>query len=129
MSFVENDYQVVALFEQNELRVVVPGDEAEIALRTIPGKVLKAQVVSIVWAQGQGQLAPSGLLPLTGTEPTPPGRFAAKLEIDPDQRELFLAAGARGHAAIYTEHLEEIQILRKVIIRVGSYVNYLVLKV
>ncbi len=129
MSFVENDYQVIALFDQNELRMVAPGDEAEIALKTIPGKVLKAQVVSVVWAQGQGQLTPSGLLPLTGTEPTPPGRFAVRLEIVPEDRNLFLAAGARGHAAIYTDHLEEIQILRKVIIRVGSYVNYLVLKV
>ncbi|MGF6770658.1 multidrug resistance efflux pump [Paraburkholderia sp. GAS199] len=129
MSFVENDYQVIALFDQNELRMVAPGDEAEIALKTIPGKVLKAQVVSIVWAQGQGQLTPGGLLPLTGAEPTPPGRFAVRLEILPEDRDLFLAAGARGHAAIYTDHIEEIQILRKVIIRVGSYVNYLVLKV
>jgi hypothetical protein len=81
-----------------------------------------------VWAQGQGQLAPSGLLPLTGAEPTPPGRFAVKLQLDDDQRAVFLAAGARGHAAIYTDHVEEIQILRKVIIRVGAYINYLVLK-
>jgi multidrug resistance efflux pump len=129
MSFVENDYQVVALFEQNELRMVAPGDEAEIALKTIPGRVLKAKVLSIVWAQGQGQLTPTGQLPLTGAEPTPPGRFAVKLQIVPEQRELFLAAGARGHAAIYTDHLEEIQILRKVIIRVNSYINYLVLKI
>jgi multidrug resistance efflux pump len=129
MSFVENDYQVVALFDQNELRMVAPGDEAEIALKTIPGKVLKAQVVSIVWAQGQGQLTPNGLLPLTGAEPTPPGRFAVKLALDAGQGDVFLAAGARGHAAIYTDHLEEIQILRKVILRVNSYVNYLVLKI
>ncbi len=128
MSFVENDYQIIALFEQNELRMVAPGDEAEIALETIPGMVIKAHVVSVVWAQGQGQITPSGVLPLTGSEPTPPGRFAVKLEIDPKHRELFLAAGARGHAAIYTEHIEGIHILRKVIIRVGSYLNYLVLK-
>jgi multidrug resistance efflux pump len=128
MSFVENDYQVIALFDQNELRMVAPGDEAEIALKTVPGKVLKAQVISIVWAQGQGQLSPSGMLPLTGAEPTPPGRFAVKLQLVGEQSDVFLAAGARGHAAIYTDHLEEIQILRKVIIRVGAYINYLVLK-
>jgi multidrug resistance efflux pump len=129
MTFVENDYQVIALFDQNELRMVAPGDEAEISLKTIPGKVIKAQVRSIIWAQGQGQLTPTGTLPLTGTEPTPPGRFAVRLDIAPEEREIFLAAGARGHAAIYTDHLEEIQILRKVIIRVNAYINYLVLKV
>ncbi|SAL51239.1 HlyD family secretion protein [Caballeronia telluris] len=129
MSFVEDDYQVIALFDQNELRMVVPGDEAEIALKTIPGKVLKARVVSVVWAQGQGQLTPSGTLPITGNEPTPAARFAVRLQLDEKERDVFLAAGARGHAAVYTDHLVEIQILRKVIIRVGAYINYLVLKV
>ena len=128
LSFVEDDYQVIALFEQNELRLVAPGDEAEIALRTIAGKVLKAKVVSIVWAQGQGQLTPSGTLPLTGAQALPPGRFAVKLDLEPKDRETFLAAGALGKAAIYTNHVEAIHILRKVLIRVGSYFNYLVLK-
>ena len=32
MTFVENEYQVLALFNQNELHQVKPGDEAEIAL-------------------------------------------------------------------------------------------------
>jgi hypothetical protein len=41
---------------------------------------------------------------------------------------LFLAAGATGDAAIYTDHVEAIQILRKVLIRVASITNYLVLK-
>jgi hypothetical protein len=41
---------------------------------------------------------------------------------------LFLAAGAAGHAAIYTQHLAAIHVVRKVILRVGSYVNWLVLK-
>jgi hypothetical protein len=58
----------------------------------------------------------------------PPGRFAVKLDIDPKHRELFLAAGAAGGAAIYTNHLAAIHILRKVILRVGAYTNYLILK-
>jgi len=33
-----------------------------------------------------------------------------------------------GHAAIYTDHLAAIHIIRKVILRVGSYTNYLILK-
>lgn len=128
MSFVEDEFQVIALFQQNELFQVQPGDAAEIALPTHPGRIIKARVESIVWAQGQGQLAPSGMLPGTGPAPLPPGRFAVKLDIEPRDRELFLAAGAMGSAAIYTEHLEAIHIIRKVILRVGSYTNYLILK-
>jgi hypothetical protein len=43
-------------------------------------------------------------------------------------KDLFLAAGAAGDAAIYTDHAAALHILRKVILRVGSYTNYLILK-
>ena len=128
MSFVEDEFQVIALYQQNELWRVKPGNEAEIALSTYPGDVIKATVDSVVWAQGQGQIAVSGNLPETGGAPIPPGRFAVKLDIAAQDKDLFLAAGAMGTAAIYTEHLAAIHIIRKVILRVGSYTNYLILK-
>jgi len=128
MSFVEEKYQVIAMYNQNELYKVVPGNEAEIVLITHPGEIIKAHVDSIVWAQGQGQLPMGGLVPQTGTQVQPPGRFAVKLNIDPKFRNEFLAAGAAGTAAIYTDRMVAIHILRKVFLRVGSYTNYLVLK-
>ena len=54
MTFVDEEYQIFALFEQNELHQVEPGNEAEITLDTYPGRVIKAHVDSIIWAQGQG---------------------------------------------------------------------------
>jgi multidrug resistance efflux pump len=128
MTFVEDEFQVIALFGQNELHQVQPGDEAEIALETYPGRIIKAEVNSIVWAQGQGQIPMTGTIPQTGPYPLPPGRFAVRLDIAERDRDLFLAAGAVGHGAIYTQHGRHIHILRKVILRVGSFVNYLVLK-
>jgi multidrug resistance efflux pump len=128
MTFVEEEFQILALFSQNELRQVQPGDEAEIALETYPGRIIKASVDSIIWAQGQGQIAMSSTVPQTGPFPQIPGRFAVRLRVADPDKALFLAAGAAGHGAIYTAHLHEIQILRKVILRVGSYLNYLILK-
>ena len=128
MSFVEEEYQVIAFYAQNELRLVEPGNHAEFTLKTYPGRVIKAKVDSIVWAQGQGQLAQTGMLPQTGIYPQAPGRFPVKLELDPKDRGLFLAAGAEGDGAIYTEHGAAIHIIRMVILRVGSITNYLVLK-
>jgi len=128
MTFVEDDYQVLAMFGQNELHQVQPGDEAEIALETYPGRIIKAKVDSIVWAQGQGQIPMSSTIPLTGTQALPPGRFAVRLEIAPPDTGIFLAAGAVGHGAIYTQYGHHIHIVRKVVLRVGSYVNWLVLK-
>ncbi|MGJ7506468.1 HlyD family secretion protein [Variovorax sp. GT1P44] len=128
MTFVENEYQVIALYQQNELHQVAPGDEAEFSLKTRPGTIFKARVESIVWAQGQGQAANSTQLPATGTAPIPPGRFGVRLDVDPRHRGEFFAAGAVGEGAIYTEHLALIHIIRKIILRVGSKLDVLILK-
>lgn len=128
MSFVEETYQVIALYGHNELPLVEPGNPAEFTLKTYPGRVIKAKVDSIVWAQGQGQVMQSGALPQTGAYPQAPGRFPVKFEVDKRDRELFLAAGAVGQGAIYTEHLHAIHIVRMVILRVGTITDYLVLK-
>jgi multidrug resistance efflux pump len=127
MTFVEYDYQIYALYAQNELHQVEPGNEAEIALETHPGHIIKAHVDSILWAQGLGQLDASGNLPRT-TIPMPPGRFPVKLVIGEKDKSMFLASGAHGHAAIYTERFVLIHLVRKVILRVGSYTDYLILK-
>jgi multidrug resistance efflux pump len=128
MTFVENAYQVIALFQQNELHQIEPGNEAEFSLTTNPGHVFKAKVDSIVWAQGQGQVANSTQLPMTGYGPIPPGRFPVKLLVDEREADIFLAAGAIGGGAVYTDHLAFLHILRKVLLRVHAKTDYLVLK-
>ncbi len=128
MSLVEASGQVIAFYNQNELTKVAPGDEAEFALETYPGQIVKGKVDSIIWAIGQGQLQATGTIPMSSLAQTPPGQFAVKFDLADRDRELFLAAGASGDAAIYTQHAQFLHILRKVILRVGSYTNYLVLK-
>jgi multidrug resistance efflux pump len=128
MTFVEETYQVIALYQQNELHQVEPGNEAEFTLNAYPGRIIKATVDSIVWAQGQGQVANSTQLPVTGYGPMPPGRFPVKLTVAAKDAQLFLPAGAVGNGAIYTDHGEAVHIIRKVILRVGAKLDYLILK-
>jgi multidrug resistance efflux pump len=127
MTYVDSEYQILALFDQNELHKVEPGNEAEITLDTYPGRIIKAHVDSIIWAQGQGQIDASGDLPKT-TFVSPPGRFPVKLVVAEKDKEVFLAAGARGAAAIYTEHIKPVHLIRKVLLRVESYLDYIILK-
>ena len=127
MTFVDTEYQVFALFNQNELHQVEPGNEAEITLDTYPGRIVKAHVDSVIWAQAQGQIDASGNLPMT-TIAAPPGRFPVKLVVAERDHSLFLAAGARGSAAIYTEHLALIHLIRKVLLRTASYLDYVIIK-
>ena len=128
MTLVEADGQVVALFNQNELHQIAPGDRAEFSLKTYPGRVVRASVDSIIWAQGMGQMQQGGTLPMTGVLAAPPNRFAVKFDIDERDRDLLVAAGAAGAAAVYTEHGKAIHLVRMVILRVGAYMDYLILK-
>ena len=127
MTFVDTEYQIFALFNQNELHQVKAGNEAEIALNTYPGRIIKAHVDSVIWAQAQGQMDASGDFARTTFIP-PPGRFPVKLVVGEQDKDLFVAAGARGEAAIYTEHLTLIHLIRKVIVRVSSKLDYIIPK-
>lgn len=133
MSFVEREQRILAYYDQNELRYVKPGQKAEIALKTSPGKLVYAQVDSIVWANAQGQMMQSGAVPNTPAEvlqAPPPQKYAVKLTpVAHDGRQPPpIPMGARGVGAIYTDKAEPMHLLRMVMVRAQSKLNYLVLK-
>jgi multidrug resistance efflux pump len=129
MSFIEEDEPwVLAFFRQNELRYVEPGNEAEIYMSTYPGRIIKCVVDSILWATAQGQMPISGNLPNTAPVAAPEHRIAVRLLLTGKDRDTFLAAGAEGGGAIYTEHGKMIHIVRKVFVRVSAKLDWFVFK-
>jgi len=128
MSFVEDEQWVIALFHQNELRCIEPGNEAEIHLATHPNRIIKCRVDSVIWASGIGQLPISGTIPQTGSVPIQEGRFAVRLKVDDKDKDLFLAAGAQGAGAIFTNHGTILHVVRKVMLRVSTKMDWLILK-
>jgi multidrug resistance efflux pump len=129
MSFIEEDEPwLLAFFRQNELRYVEAGDEAEIYMMQYPGRIIKCVVDSILWATAQGQMPISGNLQNTLPVAAPEQRIAVRLVLAPRDRQLFLAAGARGGGAIYTEHGKMIHIVRKVFVRISAKLDWFVFK-
>ena len=129
MSFIEEDDPwLLAFFRQNELRYVEAGDEAEIYMMQYPGRIIKCVVDSILWATAQGQMPISGNLQNTLPVAAPEQRIAVRLVLAPNDRQLFLAAGARGGGAIYTAHGKMIHIVRKVFVRVSAKLDWFVFK-
>jgi multidrug resistance efflux pump len=129
MSFIEEDEPwLLAFFRQNELRYVEAGDEAEIYMMQYPGRIIKCVVDSILWATAQGQMPISGNLQNTLPVAAPEQRIAVRLVLAPKDRQLFLAAGARGGGAIYTEHGKMIHIVRKVFVRISAKLDWFVFK-
>ena len=129
MSFIqEDDPWLLAFFSQNELRFVEPGLEAEIFVKMYPGRIIKCKVDSILWATAQGQMPINGNLPNTSPASAPEDRIAVRLVVDGPDKDIFLAAGARGQGAIYTNDDKAIQILRRVIVRIQAKLDWFVIK-
>jgi hypothetical protein len=110
------------------VRNIEPGDEAEIAMQTHPGQIIKCKVDSVVWATAQGQLPMSGRIPGQTAPPLTDGKLAVRLLLDGPDKELFLAAGARGVGAVYTKKGAMIHIIRKVFLRVSTKIDWFVFK-
>jgi hypothetical protein len=81
-----------------------------------------------MWATAQGQLPIGNSLPVGGVAPIPPNSLAVRLITDGRDKDNFLAAGAKGACAIFTDSGHLIHILRKIIVRVGSKLDWLILK-
>jgi multidrug resistance efflux pump len=128
MTFMEDTPQIYALFKQNELHQIEPGNEAEFFIPSLPGEILKAKVESVIYAEGQGQLNVSGNLPTIGLRDMTANRFAVKLVLDETKNYPLLPAGAVGEGAVYTNHLAFLHIIRKVMLRVGTKLNYIIPK-
>ncbi|HEX4667526.1 MAG TPA: biotin/lipoyl-binding protein [Chthoniobacterales bacterium] len=129
MSFIqEDDPWILAFYHQNELRYVEPGNEAEIFLQTYPDRIIKCKVDSIMWATAQGQMPISGWVGTTAGLGMLSDRIAVRLLVQPGEKNLFLATGAVGAGAIYTEKGKIIHIIRKVFVRVSTKMDWFVWK-
>jgi multidrug resistance efflux pump len=128
MNFVEEDQWILAIYHQNEVRKIKPGQEAEVAFEMYPGQIVKCKVDSIIWATAQGQLPIGTLNVAGGVAPIPPNCLAVRLLTDARDKDIFLAAGAHGAGAVYTDAGKPIQILRRVLVRVNTKLNWLILK-
>ena len=102
-SFIaDRDPYLLAMYRQENLKFVTPGQKALVALNLYPGQHFRATVKDIWWASGRGQMLPSGRLPSWIDLPTyPEGRFAAQIVFE--DPTINLPIGAEGAALILTD--------------------------
>jgi len=128
MIFLHNEGNLfVGWFRQNSLLRLKAGDEAEVAFDGIPGRVFSGEVRSVVLAISAGQVQPTGDLMNPMRSPYP-GRIAVIIDITDPAFEEFrdrVPGGAFAQAAIYTEHFHHVAIMRKILLRMSSWMNYL----
>ena len=119
----QKDRALAAAFQQNALQRVRAGDQAEVLFKGIPGRVFKAKVRLLIDAVAAGQLQSTGTLVNVGGPPTG-DRALAVLDIVDDISAYQVPLGSAGEAAIYTEHFRELSLLRKILLRMRSWQNY-----
>src|SRR6266516_4423436 len=122
----EKDQLLGAAFLQNSLQRVRAGDEAEVAFDAVAGRVFKGKVRVVVDAIAAGQLATSSALVEPETRTTA-GRALAILDVTDDMSGYNIPIGSAAHAAIYTHHWHHVSLIRKILLRMRSWQNYVFL--
>jgi multidrug resistance efflux pump len=121
------DQEFAAAFQQNSLQRVKAGDEAEAAFDAVPGRVFKGKVRLVLDAIAAGQMQPTGGLVDVGAR-TEGGRALAVIDITDDMSSYQIPLGAAAQVAIYTEHWHHVSLIRKILLRMRSWQNYVFLE-
>jgi multidrug resistance efflux pump len=120
----ERDRALSAAFQQNALQRVKAGDDAEVAFDAVPGQVFRARVRLVLDAIGAGQIAASGTLQDLGAQVDGGGRAVAVIDVLDDISGFQIPLGAAAGVAIYTHHWHHLSVLRKILLRMKSWQNY-----
>ncbi|HDZ2195455.1 TPA: biotin/lipoyl-binding protein [Klebsiella pneumoniae] len=116
-----------AAFRQNALQRLHKGEPAELMFPAIPGTVFRGEVADVLPAIGESQFQGQGKL-LTTDALNTHGRALVVLKVtDPRFAEYALPQGATLEAAVYSDHLKELSLIRKILIRMKSWENYIYL--
>lgn len=126
MTFVHaSENYFIGWFWQNSMQRLNIGDEAEVVVDGVPGKIFKGRVKSVIPAISAGNVqANSALLDQSTAQQA--DRIAVAIEIvDPEWTEYQMIAGESGQAAIYTHHFHHVSVMRKILLRMASWLNYI----
>lgn len=115
-----------AAFRQNSVQRLEAGFPAEFLFPALPGRVFSGEVVEVLPAVGEASIQATGQL--GGTEFfARPGRVVVKLKVTDDLSAYHLPDGSRAEVAVYSDSFHHVSIMRKILLRMKSWQNYVYL--
>jgi multidrug resistance efflux pump len=125
--FVESDRTRIAVaIKQNQLRYIQPGQEAEVVLKYLPGQTLSGIVVGVAALTSGGQVQSSGVVEDLSVKQRVAEPYQVVLELSESNRKPGdLPGGAVGIAAIYTDQAKFTHVIRRVMLRMQAWLNYI----
>ena len=114
---------VAAVFPQNWLSNVEPGDDVEMVLNPYPGRLFLGKVDYVISASGGGQFTTSGTIP-NAARIGSDGLYAVRINFSDDAVARKLSLGSGGSATIYTKKGKATHVISKVAIRMKKWLLY-----
>ncbi len=126
MAFVNTEqHWLVATIPQRGVQHLKAGDKAEVAFEMYPGKVFDAVVESVVWATGESQGIPGGVLPHVG-QVRGSLLYVVRLRMAAEDPDYPVRFGASGLVAMYASNAADfLKVLRQIEIQSESFLHYI----
>lgn len=118
-----SDIAVAAVFPQNWLANVEPGDDVELVLNPYPGRLFFGKVDYVIPATGGGQFTTSGTVP-NAARVGSDGLYAVRINFTDQAVARKLSLGSGGSAVIYTRVGKATHVISKVAIRIRKLLLY-----
>ena len=122
----EQKRQIVAQFRQNSLLRLETGDDAEVVFNALPGQVFHGKLSSILPVVPGGSYQAQGALQSLTVVPGTDGVLAL-IDLDPNADVDALPDGIYAQVAVYSDHFAHVSVMRKVLLRMTSWMHYLYL--
>lgn len=127
MVFVPSQTEkIVAAFRQNSLLRLKVGDEAEMVFNGLPGSVFSGTVSSVWPMVPNGSYQAQGVLQGLNMDPSLDEVYVT-IDMHDTAALRTLPDGATAQVAIYTDHFHHLSVMRKVLLRMTSWLHYLYL--
>lgn len=122
-----NEYYVIAAIPQNPIQRLKVGNEAEVIFDALPGKIIKGEVMKIGEVLQQGELQASGRMVNLDTPGAGhlQGSVPIRIKLTSDVSEYFIPGGAKCQVAIYSDYMHHVTPVRKMLLRMKGWMNYL----
>lgn len=117
---------IVAQFRQNSLLRLEAGDDAEAVFNALPGQVFHGKLVNVLPVVPGGTYQAQGSLQSLSVTPGTDGVLAT-IELDPYAQVDALPDGIYAQVAVYSDHFTHVSVMRKVLLRMTSWMHYLYL--
>jgi multidrug resistance efflux pump len=119
-----SDNAILAVYPQNLLTNVQPGNAVEIAFKSRPGQIATGKVDEVVKYTGEGQFTPNALLPSAANVGSQ-GFLVVRVYLDDEELARELPLGAAGTTAIYTDFSKPFHIITKITVRIKAWMYQL----